>query len=87
MSVTSTPTAGTEESYSFDIDGSAIAKVWGEADGAGALQKTGFVVKTYQYMGEPNTNGSWRFFVSSSGDLVFEKRISGTWTEKGKFTE
>jgi len=85
MSVTSTPTVGTEESYALRIDGSTIAKVWGESSGSGALQKTGFVVETYQYMGDPNTNGSWRFYVNSSGDLVFEKRIAGTWTEKGKF--
>ena len=80
-------TVGTEESYSFNIDGSIIAKVWSEADGGGTLQSTGFVVETAQYMGDPNTNGSWRFYPDSNGDLVFEKRISGTWTEKGKFTE
>ena len=87
MSVTSTPAADTEESYSFDIDGSTVAKVYGKADGAGTLSETGFVVETVQYMGDPNTNGSWRFYPDSNGDLVFEKRISGTWTEKGKFTE
>ena len=87
MPVSSTPIAGTEESYSFDIDGSTVAKVWSEADGNGALQEYGFVVETAQYMGDPGTNGSWRFYVNSSGDLVFEKRISGTWTQKGKFTE
>ena len=86
MSVTSTPSAGTEESYSFNIDGSTVAKIWGEADGAGALQEYGFVVATAQYMGDPNTNGSWRFYPDSSGDLVFEKRVSGTWVEKGKFS-
>jgi len=87
MNVTSSPASGTEESYSFNIDGSTIVKVWGESSGTGVLRNTGFVVKTYQYMGDPNTNGSWRFYVNSSGDLVFEKRISGTWVEKGKFTQ
>jgi len=83
----SSATTGTEESYSFDIDGSTVAKVWSEAQTGGVLNKTGFVVETAQYMGDPNTNGSWRFYPDSNGDLVFEKRISGTWTEKGKFTE
>ena len=87
MEVTSTPVAGTEESYAFNIDGSTVAKIWSEADSAGTLQEYGFVVETAQYMGDPNTNGSWRFYPDSNGDLVFEKRISGTWTEKGKFTE
>jgi hypothetical protein len=83
----SSATIGTEESYAFNIDGSTVAKVWSESDGTGKLQEYGFVVETAQYMGDPNTNGSWRFYPNSSGDLVFEKRISGTWTEKGKFTE
>lgn len=83
----SSATASTEESYAFNIDGSTIAKVWSEADGTGVLQNTGFVVEAIQYMGDPNTNGSWRFYPDSNGDLVFEKRIAGTWTQKGKFTE
>jgi hypothetical protein len=88
MTVTDVPDVGTEESYAFNIDASAVMKVYGKADGAGALSETALVVEaTYQYMGDPDTNGSWRFYVSSSGDLVFEKRISGIWTEKGKFTE
>lgn len=84
----SSATTGTEESYSFDIDGSTIAKVWSEAQTGGVLNKTGFVVEAdYQYMGDPNTNGSWRFYVGkdASADMIFEKRISGTWTEKGRF--
>jgi hypothetical protein len=85
MSVTDSPVAGTEESYAFDLDGSTLLKVWGEADSNGALQKTGIVNETIQYMGDPNTNGSWRFYPDSNGDLVFEKRISGSWTERGKF--
>jgi hypothetical protein len=88
MTVTDVPAVGTEESYAFNIDASAVMKVYGKADGAGALSETALVVEaTYQYMGDPDTNGSWRFYVSNSGDLVFEKRISGIWTEKGKFTE
>lgn len=83
----SSATVGTEQSYAFNLDGSTVAKVWGEADGTGVLQNMGFVVSTYQYMGPPAEDGSWRFYVNSTGDLVFEKRISGTWIEKGRFTE
>ena len=86
MPVTSSPTAGTEESYAFDVDGSTVAKVWSEADGNGQLQETGFVVETYQYMGDPNTNGSWRFYPDASGNLTFEKRVSGSWVFSGQFT-
>ena len=83
----SSATTGTEESYSFDIDGSTVAKVYGKAQTGGTLNEIGWVVETAQYMGDPQTNGSWRFYPDSNGDLVFEKRIAGTWTEKGKFTE
>jgi len=38
MPVSSTPTAGTEESYSFAIDSEAILKVYSEADGTGGIQ-------------------------------------------------
>lgn len=36
--VTGTPAAGTEQSYSFAIDGTRITKIFAEADGAGGLQ-------------------------------------------------
>jgi len=35
------------------------------------------------YLGDPNTDGSWRFKVSS-GALVRETRISGSWVEIGR---
>ncbi|MCK4328736.1 hypothetical protein KAX02_02730, partial [candidate division WOR-3 bacterium] len=38
MPVSATPVAGTEESYSFKIDGDIILKVYGEADSAGGIQ-------------------------------------------------
>jgi hypothetical protein len=38
MSVTSAPAAGTEESYSFKIDGSTVLKIYAESDGAGGVK-------------------------------------------------
>lgn len=38
MSVTGTPGAGTEQSYSFDIDGTTLFKAFAEADGVGGIQ-------------------------------------------------
>lgn len=36
---------------------------------------------------EVNEDGNWRFFIDSNGDLIIQKRVSGTWTnyllEKG----
>jgi hypothetical protein len=36
-------------------------------------------------MGNENTDGSWRWSINVSGDLEFQKRVSGTWTYKAKF--
>lgn len=36
------------------------------------------------YIGDQNTNGSWRIRVSGN-NMVFERLESGTWTEKGAF--
>ena len=33
-----------------------------------------------------NTNGAWRFYVNSDGNLVFERRESGSWVQKGMWT-
>lgn len=29
---------------------------------------------------DKDEDGNWRFFVDSSGDLIIQKRVSGTWT-------
>jgi len=39
MPVSSTPSVGTEESYSLSIDSEPILKVYSEADGTGGIQK------------------------------------------------
>jgi len=36
----------------------------------------------YVYYGDPNTDGSWREYVSGTA-LVRERRESGTWVIKG----
>ena len=85
MPISSTPVVGTEESYAFNVAGNTVAKIYAQANGAGDASITGLVIEAdYTYMGDPITNGSWRFH-SNTGDLVFEKRESGVWNEKGKF--
>lgn len=87
MPVSATPAADTEESYTFDMDGSTALKVYGTATGSGAVKEIGVVVEAnYQYMGDPNTNGSWRFYVDGSSNLTFEKRTGGSWVFGGQFT-
>lgn len=34
------------------------------------------------YWGDSNTDGSWRRGVNASNELVLQKRIGGTWTDK-----
>lgn len=45
MPVSATPAAGTEESYSYRVDGDTIMKVYAEADSAGGIQNPGVVVE------------------------------------------
>jgi len=39
----------------------------------------------FMYLGDKNTNDSWRMYVSGGTNLVFERRIGGNWTCKGSF--
>lgn len=42
----------------------------------------------YLYLaGNATTDGSWRFYAHLSGDLIFETRVSGVWTEKSRITK
>jgi len=87
MSVSGVPIEGTEESYRFDIDSNPMLKLYSEANGASGITNTGVVIEaTYQYIGDPNTNGSWRFYINGSSQLVVEKRASGSWETSGIFT-
>jgi hypothetical protein len=45
-----------------------------------------FESDNYFYLGDQSTNGSWRWFINGDGDLEFQKRESGTWNYKNKFT-
>ena len=86
MTITSSSTIGTENTYSFDVDGLSVLEIYSISDGSGSVSEKSAVFKgDYFYMGAPTTNGSWRFYVDGSSDLVFEKRVTGTWTEGGKF--
>lgn len=38
------------------------------------------------YIGNSETDGSWRLY-KSDGNLLVQKRISGTWTTQAKWTE
>ena len=87
MSVSGIHTEGTEESYSFDIDANRLLKLYSQADAASGVTNTGVVIEAdYQYFGDPLTNGSWRFYINVSDQLVVEKRSSGTWQASGIFT-
>lgn len=87
MSVTTGVTEGTEESYSFNLDGSSVMRIYGQASGTTGVTNTGVVLDgDYYYAGDPITAGSWRWFVNTSGDLEFQKYTGGTWIYKTKFT-
>jgi hypothetical protein len=37
------------------------------------------------YLGDPSSDGCWRFIVDTSGNLAVQKRVTGTWLERGVF--
>lgn len=79
-------TLNTEQSYEFDIDSSTIFKAFALADGLGSISESAFAVEAnYFCMGDPKTDGTWRFIVDTSGNLSVQKRISGSWVERGNF--
>lgn len=87
MAVTSGSTLGTENSYSFKLDGTNVMRIYSESDGAGSVTENSVVIDgDYNYMGNPTTNGSWRWFINGDGDLEFQKRVTGSWVYKTKFT-
>jgi len=87
MNVTSGVTVGTEESYSFNLDGNPVVRIYGQASGTTGVTQTGLVLDgDYFYAGNPTTEGSWRWFVNTSGDLEFQKLTGSTWVYKSKFT-
>jgi hypothetical protein len=49
------------------------------------LAYAGTGTSPYQYIGNDTTNGSWRWYTNGT-DLIFERRVSGTWTEKARIT-
>lgn len=90
-----TSSAGnTEQGYKFNLDGSTQLKVYGVANGSGALDGSqGIAVMNYFYIGDPAlapaTNKCWRLYIaddSSNGKLMVEKRdTGGKWIESRKF--
>jgi len=83
MSVTSTEPSGTIESYSFNMDGCTAFRIEGVADACvGVSQKYIVATVDYFYFGEPSADDSWRFYTDASKNLVFQRRITGVWTNK-----
>lgn len=87
MSVTSTEPSGTIENYSFNMDGCTALRIEGVANASSGVSQS-YIVATvnYFYMGEPSADNSWRWYINPSTDLVYEKRVAGTWTYAGKFS-
>ena len=65
MPVSATPTIGTEESYSFQIDDTDILKVYAEADSAGGIQNP-----RAEVTGALTINGDVAYAQANANDLV-----------------
>ncbi len=81
MSVSATPTEGTKESYSFDIDSNSIMQISAEADGAGGIKNKKLVCLSNLEIINPDngvimtsTNGKkWLLQMKNSGQLDITK--------------
>jgi len=89
MAITSTPVSGTEESYSFNLDGEPYLTLYSEATGTTnpmrkqVKSEVPLIVKSTEYIGigDPCTNGSWRFVISGA-NLSIQKLVANVWVEK-----
>jgi len=81
MPVSSTPIAGTEESYSFAIDSEAILKVYSEADGTGGVQNKRVGIGTISPDYQLTVTEDFGF---DDGSMYIED-ISGTTTVSGNY--
>lgn len=88
MPVTLDASLGAPQSYSFDLDGNIVMKIYTESDGTGGIENTSLIMQAdYQYIGDPSVNGTWRFYVDEvTTDLIYEKKVLGLWVEGGKFS-
>lgn len=56
--------------------------------GSGTLAWKDAYIHGYIYLaGNESTDGSWRFSAGLGGDMIFEYRVSGVWTEKSRITK
>lgn len=56
--------------------------------GSGTAKWKDAFIDGYVYLaGNATTDGSWRFFANLNGDMIFQCRVSGTWTEKSRITK
>jgi hypothetical protein len=73
--VTSTPTAGTEQSYGFGVDGNTLLKLYAEADGSGGIQDRRRVElpESDFRLGEPGVdsqNEIQNYTVDNNGNII-----------------
>jgi len=82
MQVTSDSSIGSTLEYKLMIDGSSALRIWSISDGVGGLLEKGVVIDAkHLYIGDPSTNGSWRFGIDPSNNFLFEGRNGGSWNE------
>ncbi|QLG29983.1 hypothetical protein HUG10_20465 (plasmid) [Halorarum halophilum] len=89
LSVTSTPASGTEESYSFAVDGTDIIKLYAEADGVGGIQNAEFAVLEELTIATGKTVTLGDDLVAADGEVIWDESagvINGAALEDGEIT-
>jgi hypothetical protein len=78
MSVSATPAGGTEESYVFSIDGTAIIEVYAEADGAGGIQNPRFYIHEELNVEGDAYIGLLEFAADAGATTAFDMSVTAT---------
>jgi len=66
--------------------GNMIAR-WDDQYNVAALEANNYLMHNngYIYWGNQNTDGDWRIYINGGGQIIFERRDSGVWTNQGSF--
>lgn len=70
----------------LDIQLSAISIITAESSLVTVSQDLKIPINKKLYIGNEDTNGSWRIYDDGVGHLIVEQRVGGGWTFAGKFT-
>jgi len=82
MNVTTGSTEDTENSYIFQVGNKDVFRIYSIADGVGSVKEASAILDgDYFYLGDPLAINSWRYYINSNGDFIYERFNGTNWVE------